>query len=128
MGHNMEAMPTPIPAINLIMIKKDRPKDKAIPTEDTANITAASIKPGLLPYLSASLPAIRQPTMQPRAREPVRNPSHTESSINWGRKKGRAPEITAKSNPNRYPPSADMKEMPIIYRLLNVMDSLLITG
>jgi hypothetical protein len=40
--------------------------------------------------------------------------NHSGVSANCVRKKGSAPDITAKSNPNRYPPNAEIKEMPIM--------------
>jgi len=72
-----------------------------MPNDDTANINAATIKPGLRPYLSAISPAIRQPAMQPNASDPVRKPSHHGLRLKTVRKNGKAPDITAKSNPNR---------------------------
>ncbi len=52
--------------------------------------------------------------MQPKAKDPVKKPSHHGLSINSVLKKGNAPDITAKSNPNKYPPNADIKEIPRI--------------
>src|SRR5688572_17570573 len=111
MGLNIEAMPTPIPAANRMAINTVREPDSAMPIDDKANMIAAVISPGRRPYLSASAPAIKQPTIQPNAREPVRNPSHQGVKPNMVRKKGKAPEITAKSNPNKYPPRAEINEM-----------------
>jgi hypothetical protein len=48
--------------------------------------------------------------MQPKASEPVRKPSQTGVSSKLGvRRKGNAPDITAKSNPNKYPPKCRNK-------------------
>ena len=111
-GLNIEAIPTPIPAANRIITKTDKLPEKAIPKDETAKISAAKDKPGFRPYLSASLPAIKQPAIQPSASDPVKKPSHQAFNINSVRKNGNAPDITAKSNPNKYPPKADIKEIP----------------
>jgi hypothetical protein len=117
-GLSMEAMPTPMPAAKRMNKKTGSEDDKAMPKDETAKIKADTINPGLRPNLSESLPAIRQPAMQPKAREPVKNPSEIGVRLNVCRKKGSAPEITAKSKPNRYPPKADMNDMPRMYLLL----------
>jgi hypothetical protein len=52
--------------------------------------------------------------MQPNAREPVRKPTHHTFSSNTFLRKGSAPAITAKSKPKRYPPRADIKDIPRI--------------
>jgi hypothetical protein len=53
--------------------------------------------------------------MQPNANEPVVNPSQYASRPNCVFKKGSAPDITAKSKPNRYPPNAEIIEISTIY-------------
>src|SRR6185312_6113851 len=100
-GLNIEAMPTPMPAAKRMVIKKLNPFEKAIPADDTAKMKAASNKPGLRPYLSVKPPANKQPAIQPNPSEPVKKPSFHTSSTNSVLKKGNAPEITAKSKPNR---------------------------
>src|SRR5690606_26541710 len=97
----MDAMPTPIPAANRMQIKLVKLSEKAIPNDDTAKINAASNNPGLRPYLSASDPAAKQPTMHPNANDPVRKPSHHALRSKAVRRNGSAPEITAKSKPKR---------------------------
>src|ERR1044072_6579020 len=114
MGLNMEAIPTPIPAAKRMAIKTVSEPDRAIPIDDKANTIAAVITPSLRPKGSAHAPAISQPAIQPNASEPVRKPSHQAVKPKVVRKKGNAPEITAKSNPNKYPPSAEINEMAII--------------
>jgi hypothetical protein len=111
MGDNMEAIPTPIPARNLDVMNQDR--EVAIPMhmDETKKMDAEAKSPGFRPYLSATLPAITHPTMQPRASEPVVNPSQNASSPNWSLRKGNPPVITAKSNPKRYPPIAVTKDV-----------------
>src|SRR5688500_9197911 len=100
-GHSIDAIPTPIPAAKRISIKKVRPGENAIAMEETAKIKAASIRPRLRADLSANLPAIKQPAIHPKAKEPVKKPSHQASSINCTFRNGKAPDITAKSNPNK---------------------------
>src|SRR5688572_24953568 len=115
MGDNIEAMPTPIPAKKRAAIKKSLFGENAIPREDIPNTAAAINSPGLRPFLSASLPALTQPIMAPRARLPVANPSQYSLRSNFSFRKGRAPDITAKSKPNKYPPSAEMKDKARMY-------------
>src|SRR5215210_5213268 len=117
-GLNIEAIPTLIPAAERIVKKTGSDEENAMPNDEAVKMRAAVISPGLRPRRSESLPAIRQPTIQPRAREPVKNPSETGVSPNAVRRKGRAPEITAKSKPNKYPPNADIKDIPRMYLLL----------
>jgi len=75
MGDNMEAIPTPIPATNLAAIKKSLLGAKDMRREEMPNTAAANNKPGLLPFLSAILPAIMQPAIAPNARLAVAKPS-----------------------------------------------------
>jgi hypothetical protein len=56
--------------------------------------------------------------MHPSANEPVVNPSQYASRPNAVFRKGSAPEITAKSNPKRYPPIAEINEINSIYLTL----------
>ena len=58
-GESIEAIPTPIPATNLDTIKKSLLGAKAMRREEMPNTEAANNKPGLLPFLSAILPAIK---------------------------------------------------------------------
>ena len=67
MGESMDAMPTPIPATKRAAIKISLLGEKAIAREDKANKAADNISPGLRPYLSDILPAMRQPKMAPNA-------------------------------------------------------------
>jgi len=76
---------------------------------------AAINNPGLPPFLSAILPAAIQPTIAPNAKLPVAKPSQYSLRLNFTFKKGNAPDITAKSNPNKYPPSAEIKDKARIY-------------
>ena len=76
---------------------------------------AAINNPGLLPFLSAILPAAIQPTIAPNAKLPVAKPSQYSLRLNLSFKKGNAPEITAKSNPNKYPPNAEIKDKARMY-------------
>ena len=101
-GDSMEAMPTPIPAQNLDAIKISLVGEKAIAKDERAKITAAINNPGLRPYLSATIPATTQPAIAPNARLPVAKPSQYSFSSNCFCRKGNAPAITAKSNPNKY--------------------------
>ena len=107
----MEAMPTPIPATNLEKMKKSLVLEKAIAREEIKNKAAAANKPGFRPQRSAILPADKQPTMQPNASDAVAKPSQYSLRLNLSFKKGKAPAITAKSNPNKYPPSAEINEI-----------------
>ena len=75
MGDSMDAMPTPMPAQNLANIKMSLVGEKAMPSEDTAKMSAATNKPGLRPDLSAIRPAHKHPSTAPRAKLPVANPS-----------------------------------------------------
>jgi hypothetical protein len=52
--------------------------------------------------------------MAPSARLPVAKPSQYSLRLNSSFKKGSAPDITAKSNPNKYPPKAEIKDRAII--------------
>jgi hypothetical protein len=88
---------------------------KAINRDEIPKMAAAIRSPGLLPFLSAILPAVIHPIMAPKARLPVANPSQYSLSPNFICKKGSAPEITAKSKPNKYPPKAEIKERARIY-------------
>ena len=115
MGDNTDAIPTPAPAQNLEKINKPSVGAKAIPKEEIKKTPAAKRRAGLLPTLSEYVPANRHPAIAPSAGLPVANPSQYAFSPNCLCKKGSAPEITAKSNPNRYPPKADMNEMAIIF-------------
>src|SRR5687768_9265696 len=101
MGDSIEAIPTPIPAINRMSEKMDNPGARAMPREDRAKMPAAIINPGRRPRRSANEPATKHPTIQPNAKVPVRKPSHQAFKLNSARKKGNAPAITAKSNPNK---------------------------
>ena len=69
-GDNIDAIPTPIPAINLAKINIVRLLAAAIPNDEIANMKAAVNKPYRLPYFSATLPATRQPIIAPNARQP----------------------------------------------------------
>jgi hypothetical protein len=92
---------TPIPAQNRVAIKTSLDGEKAIPREEIAKMAAAINKPGFRPYLSETHPAIKQPAIAPKARLPVANPSQYAFSSNCFCRNGNAPEITAKSNPNK---------------------------
>src|SRR5690349_7327207 len=74
-GESIDAIPTPRPAQHLAAINKSREGAKAIASDEPAKIKAANNKPGRRPYLSATVPAIRQPNMAPNAKLPVANPS-----------------------------------------------------
>ena len=74
-----------------------------------------SIIPVFLPFLSAILPAEIQPTIAPNAKLPVAKPSQYSLRLNLSFKKGNAPDITAKSNPNKYPPNAEIKDKARMY-------------
>jgi len=75
MGDSIDAIPTPAPAANLATRKRSRLGANAMASEETANNAAASIRPGLRPYLSATCPANMQPAMAPMANMPVAKPS-----------------------------------------------------
>src|SRR5512145_2928458 len=107
MGDSTEAIPTPTPAQKRAQMNTLKLGANAMAIDEIANVAAATNNPGRRPYLSARLPAAKHPAMAPNANEPVVNPSPTASSPNWLRKNGNPPVITAKSNPNRYPPIAD---------------------
>src|SRR5665647_3611320 len=117
-GDSIDAIPTPMPAQNLEAIKISLVGENAIAKEERAKMAAAVNKPGLRPYLSETTPATRQPMIAPNARLPVANPSQYALRANCFCKKGNAPEITAKSNPNKLPPKAEIKEMPRMYVVL----------
>ncbi len=85
-----------------------------MPADDNANIKAASNNPGLRPYRSVNAPINKQPAIQPNPSEPVRNPSSQTSRPNSVLKNGNAPEMTAKSKPNKYPPRAEINEMAMM--------------
>src|SRR6187399_799049 len=109
-GESIEAIPTPMPAINREAIKKSLLGAKAINKEEIPKIEAAIRSPGFLPFLSAIFPAVMQPIIAPNAKLPVAKPSQYSVRLNFSFKKGNAPEITAKSNPNRYPPKAEIND------------------
>ena len=100
-GDIIDAIPTPIPATKRNAINKVRLAEKAIAKEEMAKMAAAVSKDGLRPYFSDRLPASKQPAMQPNANTPVVNPSQYSFNPNCSLKNGNAPEITAKSNPNK---------------------------
>src|SRR5688500_12999326 len=110
-GLSKEVIPTPIPAAKRMNTKKEKEPAIAMPADDTAKINAATHRPGFLPYLSENRPVTRHPTMHPNPREPVRNPSSQTSRTKSFLKNGSAPDITAKSNPNKYPPNAEIREI-----------------
>src|SRR5215831_13911767 len=110
-GDNMEAIPTPTPAIRRAIRKIFNAGANAIANDEIRKTDAAIKSPRLLPYLSETFPASKHPAIAPSAKVPVANPSQYSFNPNCSLKKGNAPEITAKSNPNKYPPSADMNEM-----------------
>jgi hypothetical protein len=112
-GDNIDAIPTPTPARQRKAMKEFLPSARAIAIEEMKNMSAANKSPGLRPYRSEMLPAIRQPKMHPIASDAVAKPSQYSSSPKLSFKKGNAPEITAKSKPKRYPPSADINDMTV---------------
>lgn len=97
----MDAMPTPKPAAKRKRINAASVGEKAIPREEKAKITAEHINPPRRPKRSEIFRAKMHPPMAPIARQAVENPSQYASSPNCTLKKGRALEITAKSNPNK---------------------------
>jgi hypothetical protein len=74
-----------------------------------------SIIPASFPFLSAILPAAIQPTIAPNAKLPVAKPSQYSLRLNLSFRKGKAPDMTAKSNPNKYPPNAEIKDKARMY-------------
>jgi hypothetical protein len=118
MGDNIEAIPTPTPAIKRAAINEKSVGANAIANEDKAKMHPEIIRAALRPRFSESLPASKHPRMHPSASEPVVNPSQYAFRPNSVFKKGSAPEITAKSNPKRYPPRAEIRQINSIYRIL----------
>jgi len=100
-GDNIDAIPTPAPAKNLAIIKISLVGAIAIAIEERANKDAAVNRPGRRPYFSATHPATRQPAIAPKARHPVVKPSQYSFKPNCSFKNGNAPDITAKSKPNK---------------------------
>jgi hypothetical protein len=102
-----EAAPMPTPPRNLEMSSIYQFAAKAHPKEDTKYSSAHSHNIARLPYASPGFPIMMDPRTVPmRAMETVK-PSVASVSPNNGRRNRVVPEITAVSNPNRNPPSAD---------------------
>ena len=118
MGESMDAMPTPMPAANLAEIKNERLCANDMARDEKRNMRPDNNKAGFRPYFSETLPARMHPAMHPKANEPVVNPSQYAFRPNCDFKNGSAPEITAKSNPNRYPPKAEIRDINKIYPVL----------
>ena len=97
----MEAIPTPMPAINRDAINKSLFGANAMNNDEIQKTEAAISNPGLLPFMSAIFPANTQPMIAPNAKLPVAKPSQYSLRLNLIFRKGSAPEITAKSNPNK---------------------------
>ena len=100
-GDNMDAIPTPAPAKKRAIIKISLEGAIAIATDERVNKDAAVNRPGRRPYFSVTHPATRQPAIAPKARQPVVKPSQYSFKPNCSFKNGNAPEITAKSKPNK---------------------------
>ena len=111
----MEAIPTPIPATKRDAINRSLLGANAMNNDEMQKTEAAINNPGFLPFLSAILPAEMQPTIAPNAKLPVAKPSQYSLRLNLSFKKGNAPDITAKSNPNKYPPNAEIKDKARMY-------------
>ncbi|GGI50896.1 hypothetical protein GCM10011425_21080 [Mucilaginibacter galii] len=100
-GLNIDDMPTPIPAAKRKTMNIVRLPESAIAMDDMAKIAAAMSNAGFRPYWSANLPATTLPAIHPSANDPVRKPSPSAVNSNCVLRNGKAPDITAKSNPKR---------------------------
>src|SRR6187455_2971136 len=99
-----------MPATNREAMNKSLLGANAMNNDEMQKTEAAINNPGFLPFLSAIFPAVMQPIIAPNAKLPVAKPSQYSVRLNFSFKKGNAPEITAKSNPNRYPPKAEIND------------------
>ena len=74
-GANTDAIPTPMPPISLAEISTLKFGGIVEPKAEIKNSIAASIKIGVLPYLSLKVPAMAAPVMAPTSAELVNHPN-----------------------------------------------------
>src|ERR1035437_2178865 len=115
MGQASAAAPTATPLNNLK--KENHPKDPAqpVPIPVMANNIAQRIKDFFLPMASLILLLNNAPIAQPKLIQPTAQPISISFSLKYLLKKGIAPDMVTRSNPNKIPPIAVMALTRNIY-------------
>lgn len=96
-GETMDTMPMPAPPIILYTINPLKVPASAQPMAETENSTAERIITFFLPYLSAKLPAMLTPIIEPNKAQPTYQPWAIEPRENCSVTSLIVPEITAVS-------------------------------
>ena len=80
-GASAEATPMPMPPMKRAILNKVKSLNRPVVMADTVNSTAAVVRSGFRPYLSAAAPATIAPTRQPIRAVVMATPCITGESL-----------------------------------------------